>query len=153
MRPRLEYCVQAWCPYLQKDIAVLEKVQRRATKMILACRTDSYEDRLKYTDLTSLVCRRRRGDMIEVFKLLKGMEKIDCNILIQRAENTGRRGHSYKLVKHRARLDLRKFYFSNRVVNTWNSLPESVVEAGTVNSFKARLDVYIRVKGESWFVR
>ena len=54
VRPRLEYCVQVWCPYLQKDIAILEKVQRRATRMILACRTDSYEDRLKYTDLTSL---------------------------------------------------------------------------------------------------
>ena len=153
VRPRLEYCVQSWCPYLQKDIAVLEKVQRRATKMILACRTDSYEDRLKYTELTSLECRRRRGDMIEVFKLLNGVEKIDYNILIQRAEKTGRRGHSYKLVKHRARLDLRKFYFSNRVVNTWNSLPESVVVAGTVNSFKARLDAYIRAKGSGWFVR
>jgi hypothetical protein len=121
--------------------------------MILACRTDSYEDRLKYTELTSLECRRRRGDMIEVFKLLNGVEKIDYNILIQRAEKTGRRGHSYKLVKHRARLDLRKFYFSNRVVNTWNSLPESVVVAGTVNSFKARLDAYIRAKGSGWFVR
>ncbi len=85
--------------------------------------------------------------MIEVFKLLNGVE------LIQRAEKTGRRGHSYKLVKHRAGLDHRKFYLGNRVVNTWNSLPESVVEAGTVNSFKARLVAYIRVKGESWFVR
>ena len=121
--------------------------------MILACRTDSYEDRLKYTELTSLECRRRRGDMIEVFKLLNGVEKIDYNILIQRAEKTGIRGHSYKLVKHRARLDLRQFYFSNRVVNTWNSLPESVVVAGTVNSFKARLDAYIRAKGSGWFVR
>ena len=152
VRPRLEYCVQMWCPYLRKDIETLEKVQRRATKMIWACRTNSYEERLKYSDLTSLECRRVRGDMIEVYKLLRGHEKIDHNMLIQVAENTGRRGHAYKLVKHRARLDLRKYFFSNRVVNTWNSLPGSVVEAGTVNSFKARLDAYVKVTGEGWVV-
>ena len=152
VRPRLEYCVQMWSPYLRKDIETLEKVQRRATKMIWACRTNSYEERLKYSDLTSLECRRVRGDMIEVYKLLRGHEKIDHNMLIQVAENTGRRGHAYKLVKHRARLDLRKYFFSNRVVNTWNSLPGSVVEAGTVNSFKARLDAYVKVTGEGWVV-
>ena len=97
---------------MQKDVEVLEKVQRRATRMIWACRSDSYEDRLKYSDLTSLECRRIRGDMIEVFKLLRGYEKIDHNIMIQRAEDSGRRGHPYKLIKNRVRLDLRKYFLA-----------------------------------------
>ncbi len=75
---------------------VLEKVQRRATRMIWACRADSYEDRLKHSDLKSFECRRTRGDMIEVFKLLRGYEKIDHNITIQMAEDSGRRGHQSK---------------------------------------------------------
>ena len=120
--------------------------------MIWTCRSDCYEDRLKHTGLTSLECRRVRGDMIEVFKLVKGYEKLDHSIRIKVAESTGRRGHPYKLVKNRARLDIRKYFFSNRVVNTWNSLPENVVMAETVNSFKARLDAYIKAK-DNWFIR
>ncbi len=58
--------------------------------------------------------------------------------------------HSLKLKKKRSRLDLRKYYFSNRVVNNWNNLPEQVVAAGSVDSFKARLDRYIKESGGQW---
>ncbi len=61
VRPHLEYCVQVWCPYLNKDIKCLEKVQRRATRMIAACRGKSYTDRLSYAELTTLQTRRARG--------------------------------------------------------------------------------------------
>ena len=153
VRPHLEYCAQVWCPYLKQDISVLEKVQRRATKMIRSCRDYSYEDRLKYTDLPSLESRRIRGDMIEVFKLIKGHEKVDVNLFVSKSNNRRGRGHQYKLAKSRSRLDLRKYYFSNRVVNTWNSLPDPVVTVDTVNRFKAQLDRHIKVKGEEWRVR
>ena len=73
VRPKLDYCVQAWRPYLKKDIEKLEKVQRRATKLISECRGLSYTDRLRVTGLTTLEQRRDRGDMIEVFKMLKGL--------------------------------------------------------------------------------
>jgi len=72
VRPKLEYCVQAWCPYLKKDIDKLEKVQARATRLVNGCKNLTYENRLNYTGLTTLSERRIRGDLIEVFKILKG---------------------------------------------------------------------------------
>ena len=65
MRPKLEYCVQAWSPNLLKDIELLERVQRRATKMIDGYRQLSYEERLRKRGLTTLVEIRVRGDLIE----------------------------------------------------------------------------------------
>jgi len=140
VRPKLEYCVQAWRPYLRKDIDKLEKVQRRATKMIEGCGKMSYEDRLKFTGLTTLEDRRNRGDLIEVFKTLKGFNRVDYRQFFKLVEHSRTRGHSFKLVKSRSRLEIRKNFFSQRVVNSWNNLPESVVEAETVNSFKNRYD-------------
>ncbi len=76
VRPLLEYVVQSWNPYLQKDINLIEKVQRRATKIIPQLRDMSYPDRLKSLNLTSLHLMRHRGDMLEVFKILTGREGI-----------------------------------------------------------------------------
>ena len=66
VRSHLEYAAQAWSPRLRKDIVMLEKVQRRATKMIPECREMEYEQRLEYLGLTTLEERRRRGDLIQV---------------------------------------------------------------------------------------
>jgi ribonuclease P/MRP protein subunit RPP40 len=142
VRPRLEFCVQAWSPHLRKDIEMIERVQRRATKLIEGYRNLCYEERLKKTGLTSLEKRRVRGDLIQVFKILKGIDRVNYKDYFQ-ISNTGRtRGHSYKLIKKRSTGDLRKYFFSQRVVDTWNILPQGVVEADTVNCFKNRLDKF-----------
>src|SRR6267154_355803 len=146
VRPQLEYCVQAWRPYLKKDIEKIEKVQRRATKMISDCSKLSYEERLKITGLSTLEARRNRGDLIEVFKLLKGFSKVDYKHFFQLVDNSKTRGNKYKLVKSRSRLDIRKHFFSQRVVNEWNKLPNSVVEAESVNSFKNKYDIYVSLQ-------
>ena len=142
VRPKLEYCIQAWRPYLKKDIDKLEKVQARATKLITDCKNLDYENRLKYTGLTTLSDRRIRGDMIEVFKILKGFSKVKYSNWFKLTGNSRTRDHGFKLVKSRSRFDIRKNFFSQRVVNTWNSLPNEVVEAESVNAFKNRYDKY-----------
>ena len=141
IRPHLEYAIQAWSPYLKKDIEHLEKVQRKATKLVKGFSSLSYEERLKVLKLTSLEKRRLRGDLIETYKLVTGKEKIDFTNLLQLdVSGYNTRGHKFKLKKHRSRLDIRKNFFSNRVVQQWNSLPAHVVEAESVITFKKRLD-------------
>ena len=83
VRPHLEYCIQAWSPYLRKDIDMLEKIQRRAIKLIPGLRDLRYEERLKECGLTTLETRRLGGDQIEVFKILNGYENIDSNIFLK----------------------------------------------------------------------
>ena len=89
VRPHLEYWIQSWRPYRKKDIDMLERVQRRATKMIPKLRNISYEMRLKECGLTTLETRRLRGDQIEVFKILNGYENIDRNICSQSRKREG----------------------------------------------------------------
>jgi ribonuclease P/MRP protein subunit RPP40 len=76
IRPGLEYTVQAWRPYLQKDIDLIEGVQRRVTKLVVRMKRMSYEERLKFLDMTTLETRRIRGDLIEVLKILTGIEDV-----------------------------------------------------------------------------
>lgn len=143
VRPKLEYCVQAWRPCLKKNIDNIEKVQHRATKMILECKYLQYEDRLIQTGLTTLEERRTRGDLIEVFKMIKGLNKTDYRKFFTLVRNNRTRGHRYKFIKNRSRLDIRKHFFSQRVVNEWNALPEIVVESESVNSFKNNYDKFV----------
>ena len=137
----MEYCVQAWSPHLQKDIQVLEKVQRAATKIVPRLKKYSYDDRLSQLGLTTLETRRRRGDLIEAFKIMTDREDLDKNLFFQLATSGyGLRGHSLKLAVPRCHLDIRKHSFSHRVVTDWNRLPEYVVMSPSVNAFKSRLD-------------
>ena len=146
VRPHLDYCVQAWRPHLAKDILILERVQKRATKMIEECKGMEYEERLKMVGLTSLEMRRNRADLIEVYKILRGNEGLRKEDFFQVRARTGR-GHRYKLYKSRFSLNVGKFSFGNRVCNGWNSLPDGVVEAESLNIFKGRLDHYLRDYG------
>ena len=109
----MEYCVQAWSPHLRKDIDLMEKVQRRATKMVRGLKQHSYQRRLKVLGLQTLEQRRIRGDMIEVFKILTGREAVDPATYFVMAETKAvTRGHKYKLFKPRCRSVLRSSFFS-----------------------------------------
>ena len=93
VRPHLEYCIQVWRPYLKKDIELLEKVQRRATKLVPTLRNKSYEERNKCLGLTILETRRLRGDLIEVFKIFKRNDNIDREKFFKLNTNTHTRGY------------------------------------------------------------
>ena len=144
IRPHMEYCIQAWSPHLVKDIETLEKVQRRATKWVTGMKGKTYEQRLRLLNITTLEKRRQRGDLIEVYKILTGKEDIDPSYFFQFAsQELNLRGHHLKLYKKPCRLNVRKYFFTQRIVSLWNSLPNRVVTAPSVNSFKKRLDDYL----------
>jgi len=117
VRPHLEYCAPIWCPYFAKDIDILEKMQWRATKLL---------SDISHLSFYSLYCRRQRGDLIEAFKILNGYYDIDLAKFFTLNSTDVTRGHSMTLLKFLSRLVARHNFFTNRVVNAWNSLPNDV---------------------------
>ena len=149
VRPILDYGVQCWSPYLVKDINKLEQVQRRATLMVPECSALHYEDRCKTLGLQTLQARRERGDMIEVYRLLTGMEGVHHSKFFRLSESHARgegytRGHSKKIVKpDHWRTSIKGNWFAIRCIDPWNSLPEEVVSAPSIATFKKRYDLYV----------
>ena len=129
----------AWSPYLMKDKNLIEAVQRRATKFTPDTRDLPYKERLKKMKLPSLCYRRVRGDAIEAYKYTHGFYTANENLL-ELNNRSGTRGHNYRLLKKRPNYSPRANFYSYRIVDSWNALPSSVVNAPTLNCFKARLD-------------
>ena len=98
-----------------------------------------YEERLRRLGLPSLFYHQARGDMVEVYKFLHNVYVMP-HTLLERAAEGPTRGHSLKLNKKHCHLEVRKNFFSMRVINNWNSLQEDTVKAPCLNTFKARRD-------------
>uniref|UniRef100_A0A803SSL5 Reverse transcriptase domain-containing protein n=1 Tax=Anolis carolinensis TaxID=28377 RepID=A0A803SSL5_ANOCA len=142
VRPHLEHCVQFWAPQLKGDVDKLESVQRRATKMIKGLENKPCE-RLKEQGMFSLQKRRLRGDMIAMYKYVRGSHREEGASLFSAALQTRTRNNSFKLQERRFHLNIRKNFLTVRAVRQWNSLPQTVVEAPSLEAFKQRLDGHL----------
>ena len=110
-------------------------------KKICGLKDLDYEQRLKTLKLPSLEYRRIRGDLIEIYKMVTGLyDKETTWTLFTVMPQSNTRGHPYKLVKPYVKTAKFAHFFTNRIINIWNDLPDRVVLAGTVNSYKNRID-------------
>ena len=147
VRPHLEFASCIWSPKHKFNIDSIERVQRRATKIIPHLRNLTYKERLKYLNLETLSYRRTRADLLETFRILTEQHNVDtkcyCSIcpsksMLSPATYTSTRGHSKKL-QIQAATGARANFFDNRVSKIWNSLSEETVSAKNINIFKNNL--------------
>ena len=142
VRPHLEYAVQFWSPSLRKDIERLEAVQARATKLIPSIRHLGYVRRLERLNLYSLEKRRLRGQLIETFKMLKGVNNIDYKHLFTFSNNRTR-SNGWKLELKRFNTSQCGNFFTYKIAPIWNRLPAEAVNNASVEQFKIELDKVI----------
>ncbi|XP_071950765.1 uncharacterized protein [Antedon mediterranea] len=140
VRPILEFNCCVWAPHQIGLIKKIESVQRRATKSLSEIKHLAYPYRLKFLGLPTLEYRRLRADMIQIFRIINGLDAIECRKFFTFVDCHGTRGHEYKLYKNKFRLNSRKFSFSCRVVDSWNNLPSNIVKAPNINLFKSLLN-------------
>ena len=133
---------------MSKIIQVNLKIYSSAsvmTNFITGLKGVTYEDKLKELGILSLVNRRSRADIIQVFKILKGIDDVDSSTwftLVGQEPQRVTRNTSYhgNLVATRSKSDIRLNFFTNRVVSRWNGLPTDVKDSRTLNIFKSKLD-------------
>jgi len=146
IRPVVEYASPVWCPGLQKDIKEIESVQRRVTKCIHGLKEQPYAERLQSLGLPSLQARRTYFDLLECYKITHGLVRSECKELLLFSENSTR---GYHTMLHSAtrppKLNVRKHFFTERVLNLWNNLPREITQLSTYHQFKVALRIHLNV--------
>ena len=142
IRPLLETATTVWNPFLMKDINIIEKVQRRFTKRMPGMFAKTYEHRRAALNLMTLEHRRLRNDVLMVYKLLHGLVDLDFHEFFELNSGRQLRGHSQKLIVSKFHKNCRKYDFSNRCVNVWNSLNQELISSSTLECFKRKLSIF-----------
>ena len=152
----MDYCSQAWSPWSVGDVSVIEAVQKRAVGMVTNLKGKTYEERLAELDMVTLVERRKRGDLVQMYMIMSGKDKVDYKRWFELSQDregaasTRSLSDSMNVVRNEGRLEVRKNFWSVRVCDPWNSLPDIVKEQPTTDSFKNSLDNFMTgQKGQS----
>ena len=140
VRPILEYGNVIWAPYLKRQSSEIEKIQRRATKLIKEIKDEPYERRLKLLKLPSLKARRTREDLIQCYKIFRQVDDISTDTFFTQAKSQSTRNNTDKIFIRYSKLNIRKYCFTNRVAPLWNSLPYYIKNAPSTNHFKSFID-------------
>ena len=152
VRPHLEYAAPVWNPWLSCDIDLLEKVQQRAVNMISGLQADTYEGKLAELGLDTLKTRRTKLDLIQTFKILKNIDNVSHSVWFKKcSDNFNRvtRISSYpdNLCRMKiSKTDIRQNFFSQRVINSWNALPDDIKDLRTVKTFKEAINNHFNVQ-------
>jgi len=142
VRPQLEYATESWNPILKQDINKLERVQRFFTRIIYKkCNLTykNYETRLHFLKLDSLECRRKVFDLTMLFKIFKGFTHLDQYSLFKPLNRSSRRHNCQIFIQHKNNKTRNSFI--NRTNNTWNNLPQEVVNSSSITQFKQKLRI------------
>ena len=142
VRPHLEYAQPVWTPHLRKYIKLIENVQERATKLVDGMKSMDYAQRLEKLDLPTLLHRRERGDMIQVWKHFNSYDQSTLSSSFIHCPRTNRK-HRHQITWNRPNdgingIQANSFYY--RISKSWNNLPQKVVEAKTIDGFESGLD-------------
>ena len=139
VRPLVEHNCVIWSPSRKCDIIAIENVQRKFTKRLPGFSEYSYSHRLSLLEIHSRELRRLRFDLIYCYKIIFGHTGIQCTDLFELRSDYGTRGHQYKIFKHHCTCTARSSFFSERVVDIWNTLPPSKVDFSSLVKFKRSL--------------
>lgn len=148
VRPVLEYGSAIWSPWKRKYIDSIEQIQRRFTKLIQGTKGLTYEQRLLDLNLHTLAFRRKREQLIQVYKLMHNLYDAEYGTFFQRADYDATRGNVFKLKTVRSRLLLRSRFFTVDIIHSWNRLPSDIVNSATLNSFKSAVGHHLR---DEWY--
>ncbi len=141
VRPIVEYGQQASSPYLRRDIALMERIQHLATRMVKGMRELPCEHRLRRLTIFSLQRRRLRGELILAYNILHGRLDLPQAEFFEAPADRDLRGHNFKLRHRSFRLLRREAAFSVRLPISWNKLPMDIVNSPTLDTFKQLLDL------------
>ena len=140
VRPHLEFSVPVWSPWQEGDIETLEKVQKCAVRMISGMKSETYEEKLAELGLTTLAERRHQQDMLQVYKIVNGKDNVKSEkwfTMATEAQRTTRAAADpLNLRGAAARSEIRRNFFSQRVVNSWNRIPADLKAAKTAEAFR-----------------
>jgi ribonucleases P/MRP protein subunit RPP40 len=149
VRPHLEFAAPAWVPWTAGDITCLEKVQERALKAVSGLHGRDYRARLDELKMPTLEERRREADMVLTYKIMSDSDKMFSEQWFSRAaagRATRQASGLLNLVPKRGHHEYRREFFSHRVIEPWNRLPDNIKAAKTAGAFKTRYRLHMETR-------